>query len=132
MSVPNQRRIYIQRDSDTARRDYFKVSNNNLQEAMYNLKGNSFKLYIYLCQNADGYLMDLYSCDFCNIAKVTWDTYDSAFKQLIDKGYLIKSSKQENSYLFCEVSESAEHIPKKDSIQSLDKESFEKIKSELF
>lgn len=31
---------------------------------MYNLKGNTFKLYCYLADNKNGYEMDLYPCDF--------------------------------------------------------------------
>lgn len=61
--------------SEKATKDFFKISNRNLYTALYNLKTNSFKLYCYLCDNANGYEFDLYSCDFERIANVSPDTY---------------------------------------------------------
>ena len=68
MSVPNQKKIYIERVSENVRKDFFKVSNSNLQIAMYNLKGNAFKLWVYFTDNMNGYSMDLYPVDFCTKA----------------------------------------------------------------
>lgn len=131
MSVSNQRIIYVQRESENARKDYFKISNENLRIAMFNLNTNALKLYLYLCSNANGYKMDLYPCEFSKDTGAARSTYNAAFKRLVDKGYLIKSPKQSNLYLFREVSEIAE-LPKSDTIESLDKEDFESIKAEYF
>lgn len=129
MPVPNQKKIYIKRDSDTARKDYLKVSNDNLHEAMFNLKPSSFLLWIYFADNANGYAMDLYPVDFTNITGLSRTTYVKCFKELEEKGYLIKSTKKNNVYLFQEVSDKAE---KPDVIETLDTEEFENIKKELF
>lgn len=129
MPVPNQKKIYIKRDSDTAKKDYLKVSNESLHEAMYNLKPSTFMLWTYLVDNANGYRMDLYPIDFINITGLSRSTYIKCFKELEDKGYLIQSNKQNNVYLFQEISDTAE---KQDLIETLNAEEFENIKKELF
>lgn len=129
MSVPNQRKIYIKRDSDRARINYFKVSNQNLHSAMHNLKSNAFKLWVYLADNTDGYAMDLYPVDFCKKANVSESTYKRAFQELIDKRYLIQSEKSNNLFLFKELSDIAESP---DVIQSVNEEDFNAIIDEYF
>ena len=129
MSVPNQKKIYIKRDSDTARINYLKVSNESLHEAMFNLKPSTFMLWTYFVDNANGYAMDLYPIDFMNITHLSRTTYVKCFKELEEKGYLIKSTKKDNTYLFQEVSDKAE---KQDIIETLDTKEFENIKKELF
>ena len=131
MSVPNQKKIFIQRVSEKAAKDYLKVSNNSLEVAMYNLKGNAFKLWIYFADNKNGYAMDLYPVDFCTKAKVSDSTYRRAFEELENKGYLIKSSKQQNLYLFKEVSTSNK-IEKPDEVNSIDTDNFAEIKRNYF
>ena len=64
MSVPNQKKIIIERSSENCRKDYLKVSNTNLNLAMYNLTSNAFILWIYFTDNANGYPLDLYLLSF--------------------------------------------------------------------
>lgn len=133
MSVPNQRKIIVMRTSESVRKDYFKISNDNLREAMYNLKGNTFKLYCYLCDNKNQWEMDLYPCDFEKVANVSGDTYRSAFNQLIEKGYLKPSKTRKNVYQFVEQSDKAEPIPTAaDEIQVIDKKEYEALLREEF
>lgn len=108
-----------------------KVSNESLEIAMYNLKGNAFKLWIYFADNKNGYAMDLYPVDFCTKANVSDSTYRRAFEELEKKGYLKKSPTKENLYLFTEVSLSNE-IEKPDEINSIDTESFAELKKKFF
>ena len=131
MSVPNQKKIMIERSSDRTNKDYLKVSNDSLDIAMYNLYGNAFKLWIYFTDNKQGYSIDLYPVDFCTKAKVSDSTYRRAFEELEKKGYLIKSPKQENLYLFKEVSQS-ELIEHPDEINSIDTDNFAEIKRNYF
>lgn len=131
MSVPNQKKILIQRTSEKAIKDYLKVSNDSLEIAMYNLKGNAFKLWIYFADNKNGYSMDLYPVDFCTKAKVSDSTYRRAFEELENKGYLIKSTKKNNLYLFKEVSTSKD-IEKPDEVNSLDTANFAELKRNYF
>ena len=126
MSVANQRKILVKRSSESIRKDFFKISNNNLETAMYNLKGNAFKLYCYLCDNKDGYIMELYPIDFQRKANVSYDTYIKSFNILKKKGYLLPSKTSKNTFMFVEESSIAEKIPqRKDTIISLDEEQFE-------
>lgn len=121
----------IERITDKCVKDFLKVSNNNLYTAMYNLKPNTFKLWIYFTDNMNGYVMDLYPVDFCAKANVSDSTYRRAFEELEDKGYLIKSPKQSNLYLFREESDS-NVIVKPDVVNSIDKDKFDDIKKEYF
>lgn len=129
MSVPNQRRVYIERSSDKARANFFKVSNESLASAMYNLRPSAFKLWVYFADNANGYAMDLYPIDFCEKTQLSKSTYDRAFDELEEKGYLIKSTKSKNLYMFKEISERAEQP---DCVNSLNAESFEEIRAAYF
>lgn len=131
MSVPNQKKIIIERLSDSVRNNYLKVSNDNLNLAMYNLKPSAFMLWIYFCDNQNGYQLDLYPIDFINKTGLSRSTYDRAFEELEEKGYLIKSKTKKNLYLFNEVS-SFKYIPKSDEVLSLEKESLEDIKKKYF
>lgn len=64
MSAPNQRIIYIKRDSADARKDFFKIGHKQLNKAAADLGGNAFKLYVYLANNKDSYKLELSSKDF--------------------------------------------------------------------
>lgn len=129
MSVPNQKKILIERTSELVRKDYLKVSNTNLKTAMYNLGSSAFILWIYFLDNSNGYTLDLYPVDFCNITGLSDSTYRRAFKELEEKGYLIHSKKQKNLYLFKEESDKAEYP---DLIKSIDKDDLELMKKEFF
>lgn len=132
MSVPNQKKIIIERHSDKARVDYLKISNESLNLAMYNLKPSAFMLWIYFTDNSNGYKLDLYPVDFINKTGLSRSTYDRAFEELEEKGYLIKSKSQNNLYLFSEISDFVD-IPKKgDEVISLEKDSLEEIKRKYF
>ena len=93
---------------------------------MYNLKTNSFKLYCYLCDNSNGYEFDLYPCDFQRIANVSDDTYRKAFKDLLEKGYLVPHKEKKTTYMFLEESNKRlSPPPTADTIISMTEEEFE-------
>ena len=131
MSVPNQKKIVIERTSDRITKEFLKVSNKNLETAMYNLKGNTFKLWIYFADNKNGHIMELYPVDFCLKAGVSDSTYRRAFDDLLEKGYLQQSKKNNNLYIFREYSNS-EEIKIPDSVNSIDTDKFEELKREYF
>ena len=70
MSVPNQKKIIIERSSENVRKDYLKVSNESLHIAMYNLTPSTFLLWIYFTDNSKGYQLDLYPVDFLNLTNL--------------------------------------------------------------
>lgn len=125
MSVPNQKTIQIKKSSKREK-NFFIIQNSNLEVAMYNLKTNSFKLYIYLANNKDGYTFDFYPCDFERIANVSPGTYRDAFCDLMNKGYILKHKNKDNYYMFFEESKKSLPQPqRKDIIQSLSEAEFE-------
>ena len=131
MSVPNQRKIIIERTTDTVRKDYLKVSNESLYTAMYNLKNSAFKLWVYFADNMNGYAIDLYPVDFCSKSGISDSTYRRAFDELQDLGYLIKSEKNDNLFLFKEQSQS-EKIKRPDEVNSINSKDLDRIIKEYF
>ena len=133
--INNQRTIKVKRSTESVKKDYFKISNRNLQIAMLNLKPNTFKLYCYLADNANGYELNLYPCDFEKVANVSYDTYKRSFEELVEKGFLLRHKDNNNLFLFTEESESNELLdPEKrwDKIESVSEEEFYYEKSKNF
>ena len=64
---------------------------NALQCAMTNLKGESFKLWIYLGKNQDGYSFALSSADAVKWGIGSVSSYHRAVNELTEKGYLVRS-----------------------------------------
>lgn len=64
-------------------------------------------LWVYLCDNADGYYLDLYPVHFRTITGLSRSTYDRAFLELREAGYLVQHNKNPNVFLFREVSPKA-------------------------
>lgn len=129
MSVPNQKKIIIQRTSETDKKDFFKISNKNLAAAARKLDGKAFKLFIYFADNARGYTVELYPVDFCNWASLSRSSYQRAREDLVAAGYIIKSEKAKNLYLFKEESNNIEHD---DIVESVGGELYEEKLSKYF
>ena len=128
MSVPNQKKIYIERSSDNARKDFLKVSNQSLNQAMYNLKPSTFMLWIYFTDNANGYALDLYPVDFCNKTGLSVSTYRRYFTELEEKGYLLKHRTMKITYMFKQISD---YVDLPDQVNSIDKRDFESMKNDF-
>lgn len=100
-TVPNQRIIKINKSPTDKQHLY---TTNNLQalfEAMRNLTSFcGFKLYMYLAKNQNNYDLALSSTDFCECAGCSMTAYNTAFKELVDKGYLIQKAGTSNIFTF--------------------------------
>lgn len=100
-TVPNQRIIKIIK-SPTDKQHLYTA--NNLQalfEAMQNLKSLcGFKLYMYLAKNQNNYEFALSSQDFCESAGCSMSAYNTAFKELVEKGYLIQKAGSKTNFTF--------------------------------
>ena len=127
MASPNQRIIYIQRMSADAKREFFKIGHQQLNKAVGDLSGNAFKLYIYLADNKDNYKLELSSKHFIEWSGTSNSTYDRAFKELKEKGYLLQAPNKKNVYLFTEQSKSFEERHSNDKILLSDKETIKEI-----
>lgn len=127
MAAPNQRIIYIERISEKARADFFKIGHLQLDRAASDLGANAFKLYIYLCNNKDSFRLELSSKDFIAWSNTSDSTYDRAFNELKEKQYLIQSQDKKNVYLFVEESRNYDERHKEDKIVLSDKEVIQEL-----
>ena len=132
MSVPNQRVIYIMRDSENARSNYFKIGHKQLDKAVNDLNANTFKLYIYLANNKDNYKLELSSKHFILWSGTSDSTYDRAFKELKEKGYLIEIPDKKNRYFFVEESKTYNERHKEDKIIIENKEDMRELFEMLY
>lgn len=67
---------------------------------MVNLKGETFKLWCYLNKNQNNHTFALSKVDAMRWGIGSKSSYDRAVKELIEKGYLVETSK--NHYNFYE------------------------------
>ena len=81
---------------------YLSVGIDEWIEASKVLKPNTFKVYLYLCSNADGFDLALSRQDVINKLGISLDSYKRAIKELTDKKYI--KSKQGNVYDFYTMS----------------------------
>lgn len=84
----NQRLVKIDKAASNKTNPYAIFNLSALQRAM-SLKPNTFKLWCYLNANQHGYEMPFAREKYLEWAGVTKNTYLAAWKDLIDKGYII-------------------------------------------
>lgn len=100
-TVPNQRVITIHKEPTNAKNKYTTNNIKALEEAAKNLQSKcGFKLYMYFAKNQNTYHTALSSSDFCKWAKCGMTAYNTAFKELEKKGYLIKKAETSTAYTF--------------------------------
>lgn len=104
VSSSEKQKIIIVKKAEVGKDDlYTKINLDAIEEAMKILKGNCFKLWMYIAKNKDQYQFALSCVDFCRSANVTKPTYLGAVKELVDKGYLVPSKEEPtNLYIFYE------------------------------
>lgn len=101
MSLPNQKKIKIHKEPCDSDNLYSIININALNAAMKNLtQSGTFKLWVYLVKNQDGYSFDL-SCVDCSEWGIKKDTYHNSVKELISKGYLQNIGA--NKYIFYDL-----------------------------
>ena len=121
-TVPNQRIITINKEQGSKNNLYTTNVLNNLNEAMQELEGKaSFKLYMYLAQNQDGYEMALSSSDFFDKASCGNTAYTTAFEELVKKGYLVQSMYQSNKYNFYDKARETKELAKMQEKEEIEK-----------
>lgn len=111
-NVPNQRVLTISKQPTDKAHLYTCNNLEALGQAARALQSKGgFKLYMYLAKNQDKYNFALYSSDFLNWSGLGIAAYNSAFKELIEKGYLIPrdaSKEKETIYTFYDKSAKVE------------------------
>ena len=120
------------RDSENARSNYFKIGHKQLDKAVNDLNANTFKLYIYLANNKDNYKLELSSKHFILWSGTSDSTYDRAFKELKEKGYLLEIPDKKNRYFFVEESKTYNERHKEDKIIIENKEDMRELFEMLY
>jgi hypothetical protein len=102
MSVPNQRIVTINKALCNEQNIYTKINIAALNQAAASLvsKGG-FKLWIYLAKNQDKYKLELSSADFIKWSGLSRTSYQTAFDELLQQGYLREQGG--NHYIFNEL-----------------------------
>lgn len=100
---PNQKTITIKKEDCNRQNFYAAINLNALELAAIDLKSGAFKLWIYFAKNQDNYTFGLSNKAVAEQFGIKKDQYDSAVKELIEKGYLIETAK--NKYVFKELAE---------------------------
>lgn len=98
----NQKTITINREEVNLRGDkqYLAVYSENVAAASRVLSNTSFKLYIYLLSNQDGYKKDFSSQHFATLYGVSYSSVSRAIAELEKENFLIKGDN--NKYEFYE------------------------------
>lgn len=106
-TYPNQNKILINKEEvkrDSGKnRPYLTAYIDTIQTASQNLTGNSFKLYIYLLSNANGYTSAFSPKDVAEKYGCSVDSARESFKTLVNKGYLTLIEGTKTSYIFKDV-----------------------------
>lgn len=105
-SVPNQRIVTVNKEP-VGREKIYTVNNlAAIDEAAYNLQSKAgFKLYMYLAKNQDNRQFALSSAAFTAWSGTGLTAYNTAFKELVKKGYLIQKEGTETIYSFYDKSQ---------------------------
>ena len=104
-TVPNQRVITVNKAPADKQHLYTVINLQALNTACMKLQSKAgIKLFLYLAKNQNGYKFALSSADFMEWSGVKIGAYNTAFKELVDNGYL--SSIGGNYYIFNELGQS--------------------------
>ena len=100
---PNQKTITVCKELCDNQHYYTMINLNALERAAIDLKSGAFKLWVYLAKNQNNFTFGLSNKAVAEQFGIKKDQYDSAVKELIEKGYLIETAK--NKYEFKEIAE---------------------------
>lgn len=98
---PNQKTVTVKKEPTDKQHYYTSINLQALELAAIDLKAGAFKLWIYLAKNQNNYTFGLSNKAAFEYFGIKKDQYDSAVKELIEKGYLIQDKK--NKYIFNEI-----------------------------
>lgn len=100
-TVPNQKVVKVQKQLCNKVNLYATINIEAMEAAAQDLKAGAFKLWVYFAKNQDGFQFALSSRDVLDTFGIKKDQYDSAIKELLNKGYLVETGG--NQYIFNEV-----------------------------
>lgn len=107
-SNPNQRTITTKKEPCNKDNIYTSINLEALKKAMNILKPTTFEMWLYLGKNQNNYTFALSKVDCLSWCNFSASTYQSAFKELIETGYLVQSKSGSNHYDFYELPQEKE------------------------
>ena len=104
-TVPNQRTITTKKEpcSKAVQPHSTEIYLKALEIAMSSLTPNAFKMWVYLGKNQNNYTFALSKVDTLKWCGFSKNTYTTVFKELEDKGFLVKAKDNSNHYDFYEL-----------------------------
>ena len=93
--VPNQKAFRIHKSREQEDKNDVRISDlfkKDILSASKNLKDTTFKLYIYLASNQDGFIGGLSKADVISQMGISESSYKRGIKELEEKGYFIYSN----------------------------------------
>ena len=100
-TAPNQKRVSIHKEKCDKQHLYAVINLEALEAAARDLPKNSFKLWVYLAKNNDGFELAMGNKAVFESFGIKKDAYDDAVEDLREKGYLVQV--KGNIYEFHEV-----------------------------
>lgn len=91
-TVANQKTVKVQKEESNKDNKYGIFNLDALNNAMIDLKGETFKLWCYINKNQDNYTFALSKVDAIKWGIGSKSSYDRAVKELIEKGYLVETT----------------------------------------
>ena len=95
-SVPNQKAFRVNKKREAENKTDVRISDlfkEDIFLACQDLKDTTFKLYMYLISNQDGYIGGLSRQDAINNTGISESSYKRAMKELEEKGYFTYTNK---------------------------------------
>ena len=123
--VPHQKLIVVNKAESNKKNLYCILNLESLNRACNALQTKAgIKLFLYLAKNQNKYSFALSSKDFEEWAAVGKTAYDSAIRELIDKGYLVKRDESKEIYDFYENGKIIDNSVKKAKKEDKNNSSF--------
>lgn len=88
-TVANQKVITTTKEKCDKDNPYTAINLATLQDAMIDLTDKTFKLWMYISKNQNGYTFALSAVDAIKWGMGSRSSYNRAVKELIEKGYLV-------------------------------------------
>lgn len=101
-TYPNQKVICVHKAPVNKKELYTRINLNAINQALENLTGNAFKLFIYIDKNQDEHKFALSCTDIMKKLNISNKTFYNAFNELIQSGYITQTDEESNYYNFNE------------------------------
>ena len=102
-TAENQKIVIVNKATTDKKHPYTPINIEVLNNALTTLKGNEFKVWMYIAKNQNQFTFALSSKETCRICNICRSTYVSAIHTLLDKGYLVPKGNEKNVYIFYEA-----------------------------